>query len=497
MSFALVLLLLSCGARHAPHEPGTIIVGLDSSPTNLDPRIGIDKASEDFHRLLFNGLLKKDQHDRMVPDLALTFEQASPLLYRFVLRKDVRFHNGRLLTAEDVVFTYNSILNGLVSSTKKASLDSISAVRAAAPDVVEVELREPFNGLLVNMNVGIVPAGSGADFADHPIGTGPYKLIRFEADQEALLEAFPGYFGGPPRTRYLKLRIIPDATTRALELRKGGVDLMMGTGIVPPDYFRILKQDPFLKTMTSTGNNYSYIGFNMTDPILRKREVRQAIACAINRQEMVSSLFYGAAEPATGLLAPHNWAYEGNVMRFSYDPEKARRMLDAAGYRDPDGPGPKVRFRLAYKISTNEFRRLVATVLQRNLADVGIGLDIRSYEWGTFFSDVNRGNFQMCMLIWIGESDPDIYRNVFSTSGTRNRGKYSDADVDDWVNRAKIAASETEQIHYYSLVQKKVAEDCPYVSLWYESNIAVFRSELQGVRLTPGVDFAVLRDIYW
>lgn len=495
--FILVLSLLNCGTRRIQHEPETIIVALDSSPTNLDPRIGIDKASEDFHRLLFNGLLKKDEHDRMVPDVAASFEQAGPLLYRFVLRKNVRFHDGRILTSADVVFTYKSILDGSVPSTKKASLDSIAVVRATSPDVVEFELREPFNGLLVNLNVGIVPAGSNEDFGRHPVGTGPYKLVRFEADQEALLEAFPRYFAGPPLTRYLKMRIIPDATTRALELRKGGVDLALGTGIVPPDYFRILKQDPGLKTITATGNNYAYIGFNTTDSVLSHREVRQAIAYAINREQMVQSLFYGAAESATGLLAPHNWAYEGNVMKFSYNPAAAMRLLDEAGYPDPDGPGPQVRFRLTHKISTNEFRKLVATVLQRNLADVGIGLDVRSYEWGTFFSDVNRGNFQMCMLIWVGESDPDIYRNVFATSGTRNRGKYSDRDVDNWVNLAKVVPSEAEQVRYYSLVQKRVAEDCPYVSLWYESNIAVFRSELQGVRLTPGVDFAVLKDVHW
>lgn len=494
---SIVLLVSGCGDRRVAHEPNTIVVALDSSPSNLDPRIGIDKASENFHRLLFNGLLKKDEHDRMVPDLAASFEKISPLLYRFILRKNVHFHNGRILTSADVVFTYNSILNGSVSTTKRATLDSISAIRAPAPDVVEIELREPFNGLMVNLNVGIIPAGSAIDFAARPVGTGPYRLISIESDSEAVLEAFPDYFEGKAQTRILKLKVIPDATTRALELRKGSVDLALGAGIVPPDYFRILKQDAALKTLTSIGNNYSYIGFNMKDPILKNRAVRQAISYAINREQIVKSLFYGTAQTATGLLAPHNWAYEENVMRFPYDPEHARRLLDAAGYPDPDGRGPKMRFRLTYKITTNEFRRVVAAVLQSDLASVGIGLDVRSYEWGTFFSDVNRGNFQMCMLIWIGESDPDIYRNVFATAGTRNRGMYSDPQVDEWVDLAKVASSEAEQVRYYSLVQKKVAEDCPYVSLWYESSIAVFRKELQGIHLTPGVDYAILKDAHW
>jgi ABC-type transport system substrate-binding protein len=360
-----------------------------------------------------------------------------------------------------------------------------------------VELKQPFNGLLYNMNIGIIPENSLANFSQNPIGTGPYRLTSFRSDGDAQLQAFPQYFESPPKIRNLKIRIIPDATTRALELRKGSIDLILGPSAVPADYFRVLRNDRELKTLTRTGNNYAYIGFNLTDPLLKNRDVRQAISYAIQREQMMQSLFYGTATLATGLLPPHNWAYEGNVLTMHFNHQKAMQLLDHAGFKDPDGEGPQMRFSLTLKTSTSEFRRIVATVVQRNLSAVGIDLKIRSYEFGTYFSDINRGNFQMCMLMWVGESDPDIFNTAFSTSGARNRGKYSNPDVDQWIESARIADSEQEQIRFYSLIQKQIAEDAPYVSLWYEPNICVMRRELHGMRLTPDSDFRVLKDVYW
>jgi peptide/nickel transport system substrate-binding protein len=494
----LCLILAGCStSQRQPHQSDTLIIAIDQTPVNLDPRIGIDKSSDDFHHLLFNGLLKKNEQERMVPDLAKSWEHVNPTLYRFVLRDGIHFHDGRMLRPQDVVFTYRSILSGQVMSTKKAALEAISDIRAVGGNLVEVELKQPFNGLLYNMNVGIIPENSPPNFAQNPIGTGPYRLVSFRSDGDVQLQAFSQYFETPPKIRNLKIRIIPDATTRALELRKGSIDLILGPSAVPADYFRVMRKNPELKTLTRTGNNYAYIGFNLRDPVLKNRDVRQAISYAIEREQMVQSLFYGTATLATGLLPPHNWAYEGNVLTIAFNRQKAMQMLDRAGFKDPDGDGPQVRFSLILKTSTSEFRRIVATVVQRNLAAVGIGLKIQSYEFGTYFSDVNRGNFQMCMLMWVGESDPDIYSTAFSTAGARNRGKYSNSDVDKWLEMARTADSEEQQIKFYSLVQNQIAEDAPYISLWYEPNICIMRRELQGMRLTPDSDFRVLKDVYW
>jgi peptide/nickel transport system substrate-binding protein len=497
---ALLLLLLLIACHHSTrlnHSKDLLVVAEDSSPTNLDPRIGIDKASENFHHLLYNGLLRKNEQDRMVPDLASSFEKVSPVLYRFHLKPGVFFHNDKKLDAADVVYTYETILQGKISTTKKATLQIIESVEAHGDDVVEFRLKEPFNGLLINLNIGIIPRDSPADFFRHPIGTGPYRLVAYEQDSSAEFAAFLQYFEGPPRIRRLQLRVIPDATTRTLELKRGSVDLVFGAGAVQPDYLRSLKNNSELHTMTAPGSNYAYLGFNMRAPLLGDPRVRQAIACAINRPAILRDIFRGAAEPATGILPAHHWAYAKDVLHISYDPSRARRLLDEAGWPDPDGNGPRMRFWLEYKTTTAEVRRLVAAVVQSDLQKVGIGLKVRTYEWGTFFSDINHGNFQMCMLLWVGESDPDILRDVFSTTGSRNRGKYSDSQVDEWLRQARVAETEEDQKKYYGLVQKKIAEDCPYVSLWYESNIAVFRKELAGLKLTSDADTRVLKDVYW
>ena len=496
--FLLSFFVCTCIIRQpVPYHADSIIIALTSFPTNLDPRIGLDAASEDFHHLLFNGLLRKDSHGKMVPDISTRFEKVTPTLYRFHLRPNVFFHNGKKLSGRDVVYTYESILNGGVLTTKKAALGSISKIRAVSDHLIEIELSEPFNGLLVNLNIGIVPEGAKPDFARAPIGTGPYLLRSYRQDGEAILEANNKYFDRPPRTRYLRIRMISDATTRALELQKGSLDLVMGPAVVPPDHFPVLNKISHLKTAQSPGNNYAYLGFNMKDDILKNRNVRQAIGYAINRNEIMDQLYHGTATAATGLLAPHHWSYEKEVLVLSHDPAKAKALLDQAGYRDPDGDGPSKRFWLTYKTSTNEVRRMLASVFQSQLDEVGIGIKIRAYEFGTFFSDINRGNFQMYMLMWIGESDPDIYRNIFATSGTRNRGKYSDTDLDRWVERARVAETENEQRYFYSLIQKKVAEDCPYISLWYENNVSILRKELQGFELTPDADIRVLKHVYW
>ena len=444
---AIILFLIvfntACPGSRSSFQKDTLVVAIDQTPVNLDPRIGIDKSSDDFHHLLYNGLMKKNESDRMVPDLARDWRVVDSKTYRFYLKHGVQFHNGEKLKADDVVFTYQSILSGEVMSAKKATLESISDIRALASDVVEIRLHHPFNGLIYNMNIGIVPAGSNRDFSRSPIGTGPFKLKSYQPDGGAVFGAFENYFEGRPAIKNLKIRIIPDATTRALEIRKGTVDLLLGPAAVPPDYFQILRNNPALKTLTRTGSNYSYVAFNFRDPLLKKKEVRLAIAHAIRRTEIVTSLFHGTATLATGLLPPHNWAYEKNVFNVPHDTAKAKLLLDEAGFRDPDGSGPAMRFWLTLKTSTSEFRRIVATVIQKNLASIDVGLNIRSYEFGTYFSDVNRGNFQMCMLMWVGETDPDIYSTAFSTEGSRNRGKYSNTNVDQWIEMARQAKNRT------------------------------------------------------
>jgi peptide/nickel transport system substrate-binding protein len=241
------------------------------------------------------------------------------------------------------------------------------------------------------------------------------------------------------------------------------------------------------------------MGFNLKDPILRSRKVRQAIAHAIDRQAVIQHLLGGLAVPATGVLSSMNWAYEPAVESYVYDPQKAKRLLDEAGYKDPDGPGPEKRFTLTYKTSQNELRRRIGEAIQGFLGEVGIEARMRSYEWGTFFSDIRKGNFQLYTLTWVGITDPDIYYYLFHSKSLppdgANRGAYLNPEMDLLIERGRVLQDRQARKEVYGHIQKIVARDLPYVSLWNEVNVVVMDQRVRGFVLRPDGDILSLKDV--
>ena len=197
--------------------------------------------------------------------------------------------------------------------------------------------------------------------------------------------------------------------------------------------------------------------------------------------------------------SPLAWAFEPDVHHFDYDVPRAIQLLDEAGYRDPDGDGPLPRFRLSLKTSTDEFYRLQAAVIQENLRRIGIAIDVRSYEFATFYADVLSGNVQMYTLQWVGVTDPDMLRRLFHSNQAPpvgfNRVHYSNPEVDRLIDMATTAPTDADRQRYYSAVQKAVAEDAPYISLWHRTNIAVTRPNITGMRLSAQADFLALKDV--
>jgi peptide/nickel transport system substrate-binding protein len=286
---------------------------------------------------------------------------------------------------------------------------------------------------------------------------------------------------------------------RGLELQKGTLDLVVNE--LGPDLVYQLKQDARLQEIDAPGVDYQYLAFNTRDPILRDVRVRQAIAYAIDRQAIVDHLRRGLATPADSFLPDLSWAHASDVFFFPHDVAKAKALLDAAGYPDPDGDGPRPRFRLTFKTTTVEYYRLQAAVIQQNLQEVGIALDIRSYEFATLFADVLAGNFQTYTLQWAqgALADPDILRRVFHSSQTPpagfNRGFYNNPKVDELLDRATTATGEPERRKLYGEAQRVITEDVPYVSLWHIRNVAVAQRALTGITLSPLGDFLFLRNV--
>jgi peptide/nickel transport system substrate-binding protein len=468
---------------------------IESSPTDLDPRVGIDAQSERIGELLFDALLTRDEHLNVQPGLAERWEIPDPLTYVFHLHHGVTFHDGRPLTARDVKWTLDSLLQGKIRSTKSAAYRFVDHVDAPDDFTAVFHLREPNATLLWNLSEGasgIVPYGSLEEITRQPIGTGPFKFVSAEQDKEIVIARNDDYWGTKPLLSRVRFTVVPDATTRALELRKGSADAAINA--LTSDTIVALEREPNLQIDRAPGTVLSYLAFNLHDPTLRDVRVRQAIAYAVDRAPLLQYIWRGFAQPALSILPRQSWAYDDQVASYPHDPQKARQILDAAGYPAHDG----IRFHLTMKTSTEESTRLMAAVWQQQLREVGIALDIRTFEFATFFADVTSGSFQLYSLRWIGgNEDPDIFEYAFHSSRFppkgANRGFYSNQRVDTLIDQARREVDQDARKKLYDEVQEILAQDVPYINLWYFDNVLVHTRRMRKATLNPSGNYDFLK----
>lgn len=499
VALLLVALLLFPGCRSAQRDLNTVVFLIESSPASLDPRVGTDFASEHIDQLLFDGLVQIDEQLHFQPALAESWEQPDPKTLVFHLRRGVQFGDGRPLTAHDVLWTFASMGVGgtkaTVISPKAASYASVQRIETPDAATVVFHLRQPDNFLLTNLSsraVGIVPEGSDKDFWRNPVGTGPFRFVSQRIDQDVVIERNPITWQTPPKITRVRFAVVPDAITQSLELEKGSADVEVNS--LPMDALPTLAQRPDLEVSATPGTEIQYLAFNTQDPILRDARVRQAIACAIDRDLIIRTLYHGYARPAVSLLPPTQWAWTGEVARYDYDPARAERLLDDAGYRPrPNG----IRLRISIKTSTDERARLLGAVFQQQLARVGIALDLRSNEFATFYYDVARGAFQMYSLYWIGGNEqPDIFSYVFSSSRIpprgANRGHYMNPQLDALLDDASQSPDMNRRRADYVQAQQILARDLPSLNLWYIDTLVVHNRRLTHIAPSPSGSYTFL-----
>jgi peptide/nickel transport system substrate-binding protein len=496
----LFLLAISSCSRTVSTQPGAVNFLIESMPTNLDPRIGTDGQSERIDSLLFNSLVELDVHRVPQGDLADTWEMPDSTTYVFHIRSGVKFHDGRPLTSVDVKYTFDSIINGSVTTSKRGSLSLVQSIETPNAATVIFRLREPNSGFLTDIcrpAFGVVPAGSGSDAAAHPVGTGPFRFVSAQQDDSVVLERNPAYFGTPAKIEQVRFRVVPEAVVRALELRKGTADLEMSS--LAPDMIPVLRKQSNLEVSEQPGTNYAYVAFNFENSVLARREVRQALAYATNREEIIRYLYRGQARLADGPLPSNSWAYEPDIIRYGYDPLQAERLLDSAGFpRKAEEEG--MRLKLALKTSTDETTRLLGAVLQEQWRKVGVDLELHSMEPATLFSDISRGNFDLFTLRWIGaNNDPEFYEFAFSSKRFPplggNRGHYHNSEVDALLDQARVENDRGKRRELFGKAQKIIAADLPYVSLWFMDNISVHQKRISDVQISPTGDFDFLSRI--
>ena len=496
---ALAALLMLTGCRSAPRDLQTVVFLIESSPANLDPRIGIDAQSQRIDELLFDGLVTRNASFQFSPALAESWEAPNPQTLIFHLRRGVRFHDGRPLTARDVAWTINSLRDGTVISPKANAYASIDTVEATDPQTVVFHLKHPDNFLLTNLStgaMGIVPEGSGREFWRHPIGTGPFRFVSQQIDQDVMIERNPLSWTIIPRIARVRFAVVPDSITESLELEKGSGDVAVNS--LPMDALPVLARRSNLQLEDTAGTEIQYLAFNLRDPQLKDARVRQAIACAVDRPLIIKTLLGGHAQLASSLLPPNHWAWSGAGPLYDFDPARADHLLDQAGYpRGRDG----IRMHITMKTSTSEDVRLLAAVLQQQLAVVGIALDLRSYEFATFYADVTRGAFQMYSLRWVGGNEqPDIFSYSFSSKSFSpkgaNRGHYSNPRIDGLLDDAAASGDNARRRADYAEAQGILARDLPAINLWYIDTVVVHNRRLTHVLPTPSGSYRFLENAY-
>ena len=474
IAFMLAFCCTGCSSERVDNTE--ILFGLSVAPVTLDPRYATDAESSRLNRLIYQSLVVLDYSAMPTPKLA-SWQVETLFRYRFTLQGVPRFHNDQPLTMHDVKATYDSVLYDSQISPHRYSLSIIDSIEVVDERNLIFTLNQPnplFPGLLT---MGILPAQlikQGHRFSHAPVGSGGFQFLSWTDPNKIELLRLRD------RHRVLFL-VVKDPTVRILKLLHGELDLIQGN--ISPELFVRFQDDSRLVTDQALGNVFTYIGFNLEDSVTADLNVRRAVAHAIDRDSMVRYLFHDIVEKAETLLPFNHWAANRDLIGLEYNPTLAKDYMQRAGY------GPNRLLEISYKTSSDPFRLRFATILQYQLKQIGIQLNVQSYDWGTFYGDIKQGRFQMYSLSWVGLKMPDIYRYVFHSSATppvgANRGRWQDETTDRLIEQAESEYSLDRQAFYYRQLQAVLHEQLPYIPLWYEGRSLLHRTIIKGYTLHP------------
>jgi peptide/nickel transport system substrate-binding protein len=474
--------------------------------STLLPPLASDAASFSIISLVYNGLVKYDGNLNLVGDLAESWE-ISPdgLTITFKLRRGVKWHDGAPVTAQDVFFTYRTMVDPKTPTAYSG--DYLQVKKAAAPDdyTFRVTYGKPFAPALGSWTLGILPRHllEGKDITKsplgrHPIGTGPYKFKEWRAGDRIVLTYNPDYFRGRVYLNGFVYLVKSDLATMFLELKAGNIDRM---GLTPLQYTRQTAYPKFARLYNKYRYipfSYVYLGYNLEDPRFADRRVRQALTYAINKKEIIEGVLLGLGEEAYGPYKPGTWYYNPKVERFSYDPDKAKALLAEAGWRPgPDGILVKDGRPFEFTILTNQgndIRVHTAEIIQRRLREIGLRVQIRTVEWAAFVKEfIEKGNFEAVILGWNTGLDPDQYDIWDSTKikpGELNFIHYQNPQVDQLLDEGRHTFDREKRRQAYFQLQEVLARDQPYTFLFIPDALPAISKRFRGVKPAPaGIDY--------
>ncbi len=464
-------------------DPDALVVMLPRDAEQLDPRFVSDPYGLRVSRLLFASLVTIDPRTlEVIPDLAESVRAASPTRFEVRLREGLRFSDGSPLDAEDVVATFRGIVDPKLRSRYAHTYRRIAEMRVSDPRTILFILHEPHATFLTDLEIPIVRGEDAfrrvATPEDpFPIGAGPYRLVK--RDPGVLeLRANPHWHRGTPKHPSLRLVVIRDDNTRALRMLAGQGDLAISS--IPPLLLPMFEDDPRFETRSVPGISTMYLGFQTTSPKLDDVRVRRAIGYAIDRELLVRAKYDGFARVTDSWIPHGHWAAVDGLPPRTFDPERARALLDAAGLADP--PGPEPRMRLVLRTTSERFRQSVARAIAAMLGDVGIEVDVRPSEAATLISDLNRGHFEITLLQVPEVIEPHVLSWFFDSSRIpgpqsegANRWRYRNEELDQLFEVGRTQVDRQRRRKAYERVQIILARDIPVLPLWQPDTIAVVR----------------------
>ncbi len=491
----LFLILLGINIIFVSSRPTPIvnqlIISSIGDASYLNPVLAQDSASSDINSLVFNGLIKYNRDlQGFVGDLAESWEirpGPEPEI-TFYLRRGVLWHDGKPFSAEDVKFTFDKIMDEKTQTVRRSDYELVKKVEVVDPYTFRVIYRQPFSPGLGTWGIGILPKHllekediNTSSFNRNPVGTGPFRFVEWVSDEKIVLEANPRYFEGRPHLDRIIYRIIPETSLSEMELLTKGVDHY---GVLPHQYRR-MSEIPFLKIYSQPSLAYTYIGYNLRNPLFQDKRVRRALTHAIHREEIVQYVLYGFGRMISGPFPSHLWYYNPNVKPLPYDPEKAKKLLAEAGWRDTDGDGvldkegKPFRFKLITN-SGNDIRRDVGVLVQRQLRELGIDVIFETYEWSVFLKNfINAKHFDACILGWSLSPDPDDYMIWHSSQIEKgfNFISYVNPEADRlWEEGRKEYDLERRRKIYWR-IHELIAEDQPYTFLFSPIGISALQKK--------------------
>ncbi|MFA5516062.1 MAG: peptide-binding protein [Desulfuromonadales bacterium] len=490
------------GEAAKPAHGDTIIMGSIGDATTLLPVLASDSASSDINGLVYNGLVRYDKNLQIEPELAQSWE-ISPdnLTITFHLRRGVKWHDGAPFTAEDVLFTYQTYIDPKVPTAYAENFMQVEKAEVLDPHTFRVTYKQPLAQALISWGTAMLPKHllAGQDItksplARRPIGTGPYKFGEWRPGEKIVLEANAHYFEGEPYIQRVLYRIIPDPSTMFLELQSGGLDYM---GLTPLQYAKQTDTMAFKRRFEKyryPASAYTYLGYNLRRQQFQDQRVRQAIAYAIDKQELIDGIQLGLGQIATGPYKPGTWVYNPDVPQYSYNPHKARELLAEAGWTDSDGDGllDKNGQPFAFTILTNQGndqRIKTGEILQRRLREIGVDVKLRVVEWASFLKEfVNPGNFDAIILGWTIPPDPDSYEVWHSSKtgeGELNFIGFKNAEVDALLEKGRHTLDQEKRKEIYDRFQEILAEEQPYTFLYVPDALPVVASRFRGIEPAP------------